>query len=234
MLFEPDDTESLKFVGRLSSDGCTGFVSPYEFSLGWKDGTSDLVTTNVSIAECHANPDSDGVDGRVGNVESALGLAGLTALVNVSLVGETALVLTFEPTVSFIELSGNSTNPFGLKPDRQKKRAFQFATGLTEVSANMAVSGSADIAASVGPIEVEAEIEADLIGSLQLSAGKKNVLLPINDWLPKMKNITLPENAGEKSNHCPVSQMMFVPFSQTFNLFFYQALHMLHRLMYLV
>ena len=67
---------------------------------------------------------------------------------------------------------------------------------MNEVLAQFEIGGSAEIAASVGPIDIEADISANLAGSVELSAGNKGVLLPINDWLSKMKNITEPENAG--------------------------------------
>lgn len=200
MIFAPDDDESLKLVGTLAKD-CSGFDSspPFEFSIDWKVGTGEIATENVTVLSCSTHPDSDGVDGRIANIRTALShTAELSNYVlDVGLVGTSSLFISFDPTVSYVDLKQNNTvNPFGLRNNRQKKRSFQFATGLTEVSASFEIGGSAKVAAKVGPLEVEADIDADLSGSLLLSAGSKGVLLPVNDWLSKMKNITLPENAG--------------------------------------
>jgi hypothetical protein len=202
-----DDSESLKIVGTLA-DSCPSTPqtpisssNPFEFDIGWVFGTGDVTTETITVGACSIDK-INGVDGRVKNVRDALEADLGTELYNsvikeVGLVGTSSLFIAFDPEVSKIELTQNNTvNPFGLRNSIQKKRAFQFATGLTEVSAELALGGSADIAAKVGPIEAEASIDAGITGTLVLSAGSKGVLLPVNEWLSKMKNITLPENAG--------------------------------------
>ena len=199
MIFAPDDDEHLNLVGSLATD-CSDFAGPLEFSIGWKVGTGELKTANITVSNCNSNK-VDGVDKRVANIQEALDTSSSAELSNylstVGLVGTSSLFIKFDPAVSFVELNlrNSNTNPFGLMADVQKKRSFQFAAGLTKVSANFEVGGSANIAAKVGPLEVEVDIDADLSGSLELKAGSKGVLLPVNDWLSKMKNITQPENA---------------------------------------
>ena len=78
-----------------------------------------------------------------------------------------------------------------------KKKGFQFGIGLTKISADLDVSGSSVVVANVGGvIEVEGDVEASITGSLQLSAGSKGQLVPLNDWLSTMKNIKKRENVG--------------------------------------
>lgn len=208
MIFAPDDSESLKLIGSLS-DTCscpacnTPNAAPFEFFIDWKVGNDAMQSVLVSVASCDTAVDVNGTDGRVNIIDQALqstaGLPYSDIILEVGLVGSSALFVSFHPTVSFVQLRQNATwdiNPFGLKNDTQTKSSFQFATGLNEVSASFEISGSANVAASVGPIEIEGDIGADLVGSVELSAGSSGIFLPIQDWLSKMKNITLPENAG--------------------------------------
>lgn len=189
------DADSCPSTPEISSS------NPFEFDIGWVVGTGDVNIRTVNVTSC-STKEINGVDGRVKKIRDALrGALGIglynSVIKEVGLVGTSSLFIAFDPEVSKIELTQNTTvNPFGLKNSIQKKRAFQFATGLTEVSAELALGGFADIAAKVGPIEAEASIEAGITGSVLLSAGSKGVLLPVNEWLSKMKNITLPENAG--------------------------------------
>lgn len=170
--------------------------NPFNFTIDWKVGTGEINSTQVYVEKC-STAKVNGVDERVKIINDAL-KDSLGILSSVGLVGTSSLlVISFDPTVSFVKLRpGNVVNPFGLKDDVQTKRNFQFAAGLNEVLAQFEIGGSAEIAASVGPIDIEADISANLAGSVELSAGNKGVLLPINDWLSKMKNITEPENAG--------------------------------------
>lgn len=220
MIFAPDESESLKLIGSLSKDigslaedcfclACNtpNASNPFEFFIDWKVGNDDMQTVSVSVSSCDVTPDVNGIDGRVNIInqainqafESADGLTYSDIILEVGLVGSSALFVSFHPTVSFIQLRQEDIwdiNPFGLKNDTQTKSSFQFATGLNEVIASLEIGGSANVAASVGPIEIEGDIGADLVGSVELSAGSSGIFLPITDWSSKMKNILLPENAG--------------------------------------
>ena len=191
---------------------CTTISSesnPFNFTIDWKVGTGEINSTQVYVEKC-STAKVNGVDERVNIINDALkvslGIPLYTKTISsVGLVGTSSLVISFDPTVSFVKLRpGNVVNPFGLKDDVQTKRNFQFAAGLNEVLAQFEIGGSAEIAASVGPIDIEADISANLAGSVELSAGNKGVLLPINDWLSKMKNITEPENAGFATVKAPI------------------------------
>jgi len=210
VVFAPDDDQSLKLVGSLKNltDDCTD--SSFEFDLAWRDGNGDNNSSSITInvddtSLCNdtdntVKNDDSGVDIRVEIVEQALrAIPNLNQYVmDVGLIGLNALVITFDPSVSRVALTQNFTyneNIFGLKNDTLTKQSFQFAVGLTEVNADFQVEGNVEIGAKVGPVEIDAAIETDLAGSLELSAGSKGVFLPLNDWLSKVKNITLPENS---------------------------------------
>jgi len=212
VVFAPDDDQSLKLVGSLKNltDDCTANNSPFKFDLAWRVGNGGKNSSSITIdvddtSLCNATDntvknDDNGVDIRVDIVDQALqAIPNLNQYVmDVGLIGLNALVITFDPSVSYVALTQNFTyneNIFGLKNDTLTKQSFQFAVGLTEVNADFQVEGNVEIGAKVGPVEIDASIETDLAGSLELSAGSKGVFLPLNDWLSKVKNITLPENS---------------------------------------
>ena len=212
VVFAPDDDQSLKLVGSLKNltDDCKTNNSPFKFDLAWRVGNDGKNSSSITIdvddtSLCNdtdntVKNDDNGVDIRVDIVEQALrAIPNLNQYVmDVGLIGLNALVITFNSSVSRVALTQNFTyneNIFGLKNDTLTKQSFQFAVGLTEVNADFQVEGNVEIGAKVGPVEIDASIETDLAGSLELSAGSKGVFLPLNDWLSKVKNITLPENS---------------------------------------
>jgi len=200
VIFEPDKTEKLKLLGSLSEDGCAkGFDGIFTFNITWTrsktEGHIESGTTRVDVTDCA----SDDKNERVGNLRSALVNTDLKGDVQIKLIGGSSVVLLFDELYSFVEMRtryGEEDNPWGIRNDTMKKSGFKFATGLTTINSRLEVSGSALILAEVGFVEVEADVEASIAGSLSLSAGKPGQLIPVNRWLSMMKNLMQSENAG--------------------------------------
>ena len=106
----------------------------------------------------------------------------------------------FPLVVSYVELqdyTGNASNPsrllgiFGVRHgDRDQKIGFQFAPGVFDVRANVEVTGDATVAANVAEVlEVSSDINAEVFGSVEFTAGSKGQLIPINEWHSKLVNI---------------------------------------------
>lgn len=70
---------------------------------------------------------------------------------------------------------------------------YQFANGLAEISASFDISGMAEVAASLGGVvEIGANIEVALSGSVLFSAGKHRQLVPVNAWISTLLNMKDP------------------------------------------
>lgn len=95
------------------------------------------------------------------------------------------------------DYNGKLTKLFGLRNgDRDKKRGFQFATGIFDLAAEVEVTGSASVVANVADIlEVSGDIDATVYGSVEFTAGSKGQLIPISVWASKLANIK--NNASE-------------------------------------
>lgn len=92
VIFESDNDEELLLFASLADDDCATFPpapnNQLEFNIAWrKDGDESSTTTPISINSCDSSDDSEGVDGRVGNVRSALDDTELGGDVTVSLIG---------------------------------------------------------------------------------------------------------------------------------------------------
>ena len=110
MIFAPDDSESLKLIGSLS-DTCScpacntpNAANPFEFFIDWKVGNEAMQSVLVSVASCDTAVDVNGTDGRVNIIDQALqstaGLPYSDIILEVGLVGSSALFVSFHPTVS--------------------------------------------------------------------------------------------------------------------------------------
>ena len=80
---------------------------------------------------------------------------------------------------------------FGIRHgDRDQKAAFQFAPGVFDVRANVEVTGDATVAANVAEVlEVSGDINAEVFGSVEFTAGSSGQLVPISEWSSKLVNI---------------------------------------------
>ena len=210
VIFAPDDTEEMKLTAGLSGpvdddDGltstCPSSDANIDFSIRWRnttmclDSVRDICTTNVTVT-CSGGTTADD---RVTNMRSALYSTNLRDDVTASLVGTSTLVLSFIPTFSYAEIyieTEYEDNIFGLNNETMKKSQFQFANGQAQFAVDVGVSGNAEVAANVGGVvEISADIEAELSGSLLLKAGNAGELIPMGDWVSKVINLTAPENA---------------------------------------
>ena len=192
VIFASDDTTELKIVGSLK-DTCdhSGFKFAIEIT---EDGNTDI--TNVTVAPTTCAGTGESRKNRTNAMESAIVNAfGIGSNdVTVALFGETTIVLKFLPKYSAVKLiveKNYEKNPFGLKnSENAKKPGFQFGAGLTQVGASLSVSGGASAMANVGGVlEVIADIDASVEGSVGFNIGTQGELIPVNLWLMRLANV---------------------------------------------
>ena len=109
-----------------------------------------------------------------------------------------------------LNYTGNLTTLFGLRNgDRDKKIGFQFATGIFDLRADVEVTGTASVVATVAEIlEVRGEIDATIFGSIEFTAGSKGQLIPISEWSSKLMNVKNKESEYYDPNFA-VAQLTF-------------------------
>ena len=79
-------------------------------------------------------------------------------------------------------------NLYGFTDDIVTKRGFQFVVGSTSVNAAFGITGNAGVSANVGDvIEIGATIGAFLNGDLSFTANENGDVIPINEWIMKVK-----------------------------------------------
>lgn len=123
--------------------------------------------------------------------------------VNVSEIGSSGLfALTFDSDYSYVKVAVAKEDEDNLKKiglvsgTSEKKAPFQFTIGLFEITAEIKVTGNADVTANVADVlEVTADVDADLFGRVQFSAGKRGQLIPFDDWLAAL--IAVKDNSSE-------------------------------------
>jgi hypothetical protein len=191
VILSPDDSESLKILGEINSTSCER--KNFEFNITLYHDDDKPETHTISMIICT----EEGVSARRNALGNAVSAA-LDGEVTVSIVGTSSLVLAFNPywtKVATVVPYAHRDNIYGLSNDTQKKASFQFANGLTWIEANLGISGSADVSATVlDSIEVGATIVSDVSGSLQFDAGTKGQLVPFDTWLSNMRSLTDPND----------------------------------------
>ena len=187
----PDDTQSLKVVATMNdTKNCTEEDVDFYFNITYvSDGEEMLHNVTLSCV--------NGTDNRTDAVRAAMRNAsgGNDALFTVSRVGNATLTLAFDPSIEEVrveisnETVGFYPNVYGISNDTQTKKPFQILLGRTELNVDLGISGSADVSARIDEyIEVSAEIEAAVNGTVQLYAGSRE-LVPVNEWLSKLQNV---------------------------------------------
>lgn len=174
----PNDSDSLKVVATLNDHDCTGpDLVDLQFNI-----TVDGNKTGVTV------PCVNGTENRYDAMAAALLNAfGENETYTVSLVGTSSLTLAFAPFISELEIEvEDDENKYGIKNDKQTKAPFHILLGKTEIEAALGLAGSATVSASAGGIEVAAEVEASVGGTLNLFAGTQEPI-PLNQWLSKLK-----------------------------------------------
>lgn len=139
------------------------------------------------------------------NLRQAFQSSKLADYVNVSSIGNSgSFALTFNSAYSYVAIKVDNTteNLDNLRRlgfsngDYEKKASFQFSVGHLEVLAEAEVTGSATVIASVADVlEVEADLDANLFGNVQFSAGKMGQLVPFDDWLATL--VAVKDNSSE-------------------------------------
>lgn len=139
------------------------------------------------------------------NLRHAFQSSNLANYVNVSSIGISgSFALTFNSAYSYIAIKVDNTTEnldnlrrLGLSNgDFEQKASFQFSVGHLEVLAEAEVTGIAQVTAKVADVlEVEADLDANLFGNVQFSAGKMGQLVPFDDWLATL--VAVKDNSSE-------------------------------------
>lgn len=187
IVFSPDKSESLKLVGvRQNETSCntTAFNATIIYEKNNSKGNETITIT----------PACD-IDGKLGSLVQAFsGNSRLNSDVNVSSIGSSGtFAVAFDPQFSYVQIvvdiGDNSTlKRFGIvNGEFEKKAAFQFASGLFDITAGFELNGGAEITANVADVlEATAVVDASFFGQVQFSAGKQGQLIPFDDWLAKL------------------------------------------------
>ena len=192
IVFSPDESESLKLVGVRQNENETSCnTTAFNATIIYeKDNTKGNETITITPA-CD-------IDGKLGSMVQAFsGNARLNSDVSVSSIGSSGtFAVAFDPLYSYVQIlvdigDNSSLNRFGIaNGEFEKKAAFQFASGLFDLTAGFELNGGAEITANIADVlEATAVVDASFFGQVQFSAGKQGQLIPFDDWLAKLVDI---------------------------------------------
>jgi hypothetical protein len=196
VLLGADPAESLKIVSQISETNCTVYY--FEFNITLHHDSQSLAKT-VSLNTCS----NDGMVARKDALRAAVEAAfddnndaTDSDDISVTLVGTTSLVLAFHYYWSLVEISvppEYTENVYGIENSTAKKANLQYAVGLTELDANLDLSGSAYVSAFLlDAIEAEASISADVSGYMKFAAGTNNRLVELDVWASNLRSVLTP------------------------------------------
>jgi hypothetical protein len=196
VLLGADPAESLKIVSQISETNCT--VENFVFNIILHHDSQSLAKT-VSLNNCT----DDGIVARKDALRAAVEAAfddnndaTDSDDISVTLVGSSSLVLAFHYYWTLVEISvppEYTENVYGIQNSTAKKDSLQYAVGLTELEANLALSGSAYVSAFIlDSIGAEASISADVSGYVWFSAGASFKLVELDVWASSLRSILTP------------------------------------------
>ena len=184
IVFGPDETSNLILIGERADEASPCNMTAFNVAIDYEKNNTKGKETITIFPKCN-------ISDKLISLKEAFDNSQLRGDVNVSEIGTSGLfALTFDSVYSYAKVSvANETvkdlTRYGLaNGEYEKKSPFQFAIGLFDITAEIEVTGSADVTANVADVlEVTADIDATLIGQVQFSAGKQGQLIPFDDWL---------------------------------------------------
>jgi len=193
-----DSSSSLILVGESKNETSPCNLTSFNATILWEKSILKGNETIRIFPACNSSQ-------KLINLRQAFQSSNLANYVNVSSIGISgSFALTFDSAYSYIAIKVDNTTEnldnlrrLGLSNgDFEKKALFQFSVGHLEVLAEAEVKGSAEVTASVADVlEVEADLDANLFGNVQFSAGKMGQLVPFDDWLATL--VAVKDNSSE-------------------------------------